>query len=155
MHQVYIDATIPSYLVARQSRDRTTAERQRITPEFWNETRFELILSTYVVDEISIGDRVRVDERRLAVAGLTVVVVQEFDQMLARQLVNQKAIPEGAFTDAVHVAVAAIRAIPYVATWNFAHLANPHTRPNIEQVCRDAGYSPPRIDTPQAIMEEN
>ena len=114
-----------------------------------------MILSTYVVDEISIGDRVRVDERRLAVAGLTVVVVQEFDQMLARQLVNQKAIPEGAFTDAVHVAVAAIRAIPYVATWNFAHLANPHTRPNIEQVCRDAGYSPPRIDTPQAIMEEN
>ena len=33
-------------------------------------------------------------------------------------------------------------------------LANPRTRPKIEQVCRDAGYSPPRIESPKAILEE-
>lgn len=51
-------------------------------------------------------------------------------------------------------AVTAIHAIPYLATWNFAHLANPRTRPKIEQICRAAGYVPPYIGSPQAIMEE-
>ena len=56
--------------------------------------------------------------------------------------------------DALHVAIAATHNIPYLATWNFAHLANAYTRPRIERVCRDTGYSPPRVDSPKAIMEE-
>lgn len=69
-------------------------------------------------------------------------------------LIYQKALPQGALTDAIHVAVAAIHAIPYLVTWNFAHLANPHTRPKIEKICRDADYAPPRIQSPKAILEE-
>ena len=68
--------------------------------------------------------------------GLSLVVVQSADRVFAQHLVDQGALPQIAFTDAVHIAVSAIRAIPYLATWNFAHLANPHTRPKIEQVCR-------------------
>ena len=34
------------------------------------------------------------------------------------------------------------------------YLANPRTRPKIEQICREAGYVPPYIGSPQAIMEE-
>lgn len=64
-----------SYLVSNPSRVAKTAERQRITREFWQDTRFEFI-------------------------------------------------------------------------------ANPHTKPRIEQTCRNAGYAPPRIETPEAILEE-
>ncbi|RKU31254.1 hypothetical protein C6497_01840 [Candidatus Poribacteria bacterium] len=74
--------------------------------------------------------------------------------MFAQQLVIEKAILKIALPDAIHVAVAAIHAIPYLATWNFSHLANPCTIPKIEKVCRDAGYVPPRIASPQTIMEE-
>ena len=35
--------------------------------------------------------------------------------------------------------------------WNFTHLADPHTRLKIEQVCHEAGYSPPCIDSPVVI----
>ena len=153
-YRVYIDAMIPSYLVAPLSRNPKISEWQRITREFWQAPRFEFILSDYVIDEISIGDRNQAADRLQAVAGATLVIVQDLELEFAEQLVIQKAIPEKAFTDAIHVAVAAIHDTRYLATWNFTHLANTNTRLKIEQVCRNAGYSPPRIDTPEAILEE-
>ena len=152
-YRVYIDAMIPSYLVAPLSRDPKIAAWQRITREFWQDTRFEFVLSDYVIDEISIGDRSQAADRLQAVGGLTLVIVQDLELEFAEQLVVQRAIPENAFTDAIHVAVAPIHDTRYLATWNFTHLANASTRSKIEQVCRDAGYSPPRIDTPEAILE--
>ena len=153
-HRVYIDAMIPSYLVAPLSRDPKIAEWQRITRAFWQDPRFEFVLSNYVINEISIGDRSQAGNRLQVVAEVPVIVVRHFDLTFAEQLIHQKAFPQGAFTDAIHVAVTARRAIPYLATWNFTHLANANTRSKIEQICRDAGYSPPRIDTPEAILEK-
>ena len=152
-HQVYIDATVPSYLVAPPSPDLKIAEWQRITRQFWQEPRFEFILSNYVIDEIAAGKRAQANKRLNAVVGLTVLHVQDFDRAFAQHLVDSGALPQKAFTDAVHIAVSASHAIPYLATWNFTHLANPHTRLKIEQVCREAGYSPPRIDSPMVILQ--
>ena len=155
MNQVYIDATIPSYLAAEPSTNPQTAERQRITRLFWSDDRFEFVLSDYVFDEISAGKRKRQVHKRVeAVKGLPRVIVRPLDLAFAQELIDQKALPKKALIDAVHVAVTARNAIPYLATWNFTHLANPHTRPKIEQVCINAGYSPPRIDSPDAILEE-
>ena len=67
-YRVYIDAMIPSYLVAPLSRDPKIAEWQRITREFWKDTRFEFVLSDYVIDEISTGDRGQAANRLQAVA---------------------------------------------------------------------------------------
>ena len=153
-HRVYIDATIPSYLVSNPSRIAKTAERHRITREFWQDSRFEFILSNYVLNEISVGDSAQAADRQQAVEGLRIVIVENTDRVFAQHLVDQGALPEITFTDAVHIAVSAIHAIPYLATWNFAHLANPRTIPKIQQVCHDAGFSTPRIDTPETIMEE-
>ena len=153
-HRVYIDAMIPSYLVAPLSRDPKIAGWQRITREFWQDPRFEFVLSDYVIEEISSGDRSQATNRLQAVAGITVVIVQNLELEFARQLVVQRAIPENAFTDAIHVVVAAIHDTHYLATWNFTHLANLNTQSKVEQVCRDAGYLPPRIDTPEAILEK-
>ncbi len=153
IYRVYIDSTIPSYLVSNPSRVAKTAERQRITRQFWDDSRFEFILSDYVVEEISIGNREQAANRQHVVDGLTVVVAASLELDFARLLVAEKALPHNAFTDAVHVAVAATHNILYLATWNFAHLANPHTKPRIEQICRNAGYTPPHIDTPEVILE--
>ena len=145
---------IPSYLVAPLSRDPKIAEWQRITREFWQDSRFEFVLSDYVIDEISTGDRAQAAKRLQAVASVSVIVVRPSDLTFAEQLIHQRVLPQGAFTDAVHVTVAARRAIPYLATWNFAHLANPNIRSKVERMCYHAGYSPPLIDTPEAILEK-
>ena len=154
MDRVYIDATIPSYLVARQSNNPKVTEWQRITCKFWSDNRFEFILSDFVIDEIEDGDKTQAVKRLQVVNGLSCLLVEELDRDLAKQLVNHKAIPEKAFIDAVHVAVAARNAVPYLATWNFTHLANPQTRPQIERICSNAGYPPPYIDSPKAILEK-
>ena len=153
VYQVYIDATIPSNLVARLSQDPKIAEWQRITREFWQDARFEFILSDIVIDEISAGDEDRAADRLQAVEDCTIVVAAALEFEVAGHLIAQNAIPQSAFIDALHVAVAATHNIPYLATWNFAHLANTYTRPKIDQVCRDAGYSPPHVDSPKSIME--
>ena len=153
IHRVYIDATIPSNLVARLSRDPKIAEWQRITWQFWEDPRFEFILSDLIIDEISVGNANQVAARQQIIAGLTVVATGALEFEIAEHLISEKAIPQRAFTDALHVAIAATHNIPYLATWNFTHLANPHTRPKIERICRNAGHSPPRIDSPKAILE--
>ena len=154
IYRVYIDATIPSNLVARPSRDPKIAEWQRITWQFWQDPRFEFILSDLVIDEISVGDEHQATARQQIVTELTFVTAAALEFELAEHLVFENAIPQSAFTDALHVAIAATHNIPYLATWNFTHLANTHTRPKIEQICRNAGHSPPRIDSPKAILEE-
>lgn len=154
MYPVYIDATIPSNLVARQSRDPKIARWQNITREFWSDTRFQFIVSDAVIAEISVGNNLQVMDRLEAVEGLPNLIVEDSDIAFAQQLVDGKAIPQVAFTDAVHVAVAARHLVPYLATWNFAHLANPRTLPKIEQICQDVGYRSPRIASPEGILEE-
>jgi hypothetical protein len=154
MYQVYIDATIPSNLVAKQSRYPKIARWQNITREFWSDTRFQFIVSDAVIAEISVGDNLQVIDRLKAVEELPNLIVADSDIAFAQQLVDGKAIPQAAFTDAVHVAVAARHLVPYLATWNFAHLANPRTLPKIEQICQNVGHRPPRIDSPEGILEE-
>ena len=44
-------------------------------------------------------------------------------------------------------------AMDYLLTWNCRHIANAVTLPKVYEVCRDAGYEPPFVCTPQELME--
>ena len=57
-------------------------------------------------------------------------------------------------SDLVHVAIAAANGVEYLVTWNFRHIANAVARPLIESCCRQAGFAPPTICTPEELMEE-
>ena len=37
-------------------------------------------------------------------------------------LLRKKAIPAKAFTDAVHIAIAALHEVQFIASWNFRHI---------------------------------
>lgn len=41
----------------------------------------------------------------------------------------------------------------YLLTWNFKHIANATMRSKIEAVCRNEGYEPPVICSPQELLE--
>ena len=55
--------------------------------------------------------------------------------------------------DALHIALAAAHGIEYLVTWNFRQIANAAVRLSIEQICRDAGYEPPVICSPEELLE--
>lgn len=73
---------------------------------------------------------------------------------LADELVRQKALPQGAIEDALHIAVTAANGIDFPLTWNFRHMANAAMQKRVAQICRDWGLEPPVICSPQALMED-
>lgn len=70
---------------------------------------------------------------------------------LASSLITEQALPVQAAQDALHLAIACVHGMEYLLTWNCTHLANARLRSRIERVCRDAGYVPPIICTPEEL----
>jgi predicted nucleic acid-binding protein len=61
-------------------------------------------------------------------------------------------LPRRAAADALHIATAAYHRIDFLLTWNSTHIANAELRPIAEKACRDAGYLPPILCTPDELM---
>ena len=70
---------------------------------------------------------------------------------LAATLITGQALPAQAAQDALHLAIACVHGMEYLLTWNCTHPANARLRSRIEQVCREAGYVPPIICTPEEL----
>ena len=74
-------------------------------------------------------------------------------RILGKALISRGALPLKAEIDSYHIAVAAAHGIEYLLTWNCTHIANAAMRSKIESLCREFGYEPPIICTPQELME--
>ncbi len=70
--RLYLETTIPSYLVARRSRDLRLAADQETTEEWWETRRqnYELFISEAVLDEASDGDPTLAAKRLAVLEGL-------------------------------------------------------------------------------------
>ncbi len=153
---VYIETSIISYLTARLSNDLRVAANQKTTIEWWENRRldFDLFVSEFVITEAGLGDPVIAKKRLEIIADLSELLVDDSAKMLVKILISQKAIPLKAEIDAYHIAVAAVNGIDYLLTWNCKHIANAIMRPKIEIICRQQGFEPPTICTPQELMED-
>jgi len=153
--RVYIETTVISYLTARPARDVVIAGHQQSTRDWWATAseRFELVISELVREEAGAGDPDAVRARLTLLASLALLDATAEAQELAERLVSASAVPETAMRDAAHIAIAAANGIEYLVTWNFRHIANAVTRPQIESVCRQASFESPVICTPEELME--
>jgi len=150
--RVYIETTVISYLTALPTRDLVRAAHQQITSEWWAEREaFELFVSDAVLAEVRMGDPAAAARRLAAIDGVTILAATDDARALAEALLAASAMPAKAAVDAVHVAVAALNGMEFLLTWNCAHIANALMRPRIEEVCRDAGFEPPTICTPEEL----
>ncbi len=150
---VYIETSIVSYLTARPSRDLLVAAHQQLTVVWWDEqrTRYELFTSQVVVAEARAGDPGAAQRRLAVLERLPLLDVTDAAIALATRLVTGQALPAQAAQDALHLATACVHGMRYLLTWNCTHLANARLRSRIEQVCREAGYLPPIICTPEEL----
>lgn len=153
--RVYIETTVVSYLTARPNRDVVIAGHQQVTHEWWDTRRgsYELCVSQLVLGEAGAGDAQAAQERLAVLRSMTVLETTTPALDLAKELVKAGALPAKAAGDAVHIAVAAVHAIPYLLTWNCRHLANATMRPMIEAVCAANGFKAPIICTPEELLE--
>ena len=153
--KVYIETSIVSYLTARASNDLRAMANQNTTIEWWESRRpeFEIYISEFVVAEASQGNAEAAERRMSVLADIPELEVTETVRELGKVLVLEGPIPAGAEIDAFHIAVAAANGMDYLLTWNCKHIANAVMRPKVEAVCRNHGFEPPTICTPQELME--
>jgi hypothetical protein len=74
-------------------------------------------------------------------------------EALAADLIRGHAVPETEPEDALHITLAAVHGIQFLATRNCRHIANPANRRGIERICRLAGFAAPVICTPEELLE--
>ncbi|MDE0004735.1 MAG: type II toxin-antitoxin system VapC family toxin [Rhodospirillaceae bacterium] len=151
----YIETSVVSYLTARPSRDVVVAAYQEVTREWWRDAaeRFQLVASELVVAEAGAGDPVAARDRLKVLEGVALLDASPDAERLAQRLLDLRAVPREAAADAAHIAIAVTNGAEYLVTWNFRHIANAAMRVRIERACRQAGYEPPVICTPNELME--
>ena len=151
---VYIETSVVSYLTARPTANLLAAAWQKVTLDWWETRRsgFELYTSEVTVQEAGRGDR-EARARRLAVlADIPLLPISGAVAPLAAALVRETALPAKAANDALHVAVAGVHGVDYLLTWNYRHLDNAETRPDLRNTCARHGYAGPEICAPGELM---
>ena len=150
---VYVETTVIGHIAARQQSDIVVAARQLSSQRWWTvRDGYKLVVSQIVVDECSAGDTSAASERLDLIAGIPILAVSSEAKQLADHLIHGNGVPASEPRDALHISIAAVNGIKYLATWNFRHIANAETREVIEQICRDNGYVPPLICSPDELL---
>jgi hypothetical protein len=153
--RLYLETTIPSYLVARPSRDLRLASEQQMTRDWWDgeRSKFDLCISETVLLEVQSGDASFAAKRAALVSGLPILSLNKAAEELAALFLNKKIIPQNAAIDATHIAIAAAHSVEFLLTWNCKHINNRLIVRRIEQTCEESGYGCPVICTPAELLD--
>jgi hypothetical protein len=150
---LYLESTIPSYATARGSKDVIKAARQSMTKLFWEQERhnYELVVSQYVIDECSLGDREAAQKRLELISGIPVLETSERVEELAAIYQKYLNIPDRAKTDCFHLAICVIAKVHFLLSWNCSHLGiNAYLK--VREYNEKDGYWTPLLVTPENLI---
>ena len=153
MDSVYIETTVVGNIAGRLHPDPDVASRQRLTREWWATApgRYNLVTSQLAFDECGDGDPAAAAERLDVLTNVPLLDESAEAERLAELLIERGAVPASEPRDALHIATAAANGVQFIVTWNFKHILNPHVQFRIAETCREAGYIPPVICTPEQL----
>lgn len=153
--RIFVETTIPSYLVARPARDVVQMARQQTTRDWWERCRkeHELFTSQIVLDEAGAGDATLARERLQVLAALPLLDISEPVLNFARKIIEGGLLPADADRDAAHVATATIHRLDALLSLNFRQLVNASIQSRLRRLALREGYELPAICTPEELME--
>ena len=154
--RIYIESTIPSYVVARPARDLIQAARQQLTRDWWDLQREkqELFTSQVVLDEIAAGERAMAQRRLELMAGLTLLALTPAAELLADKVLQSGLLPANADGDAAHISLATTHRMDILLTWNCRHIANAAIVGRLRRLMETQGHKLPEIHTPEELLGE-
>jgi len=154
MESVYIETTIVSLLVGNPSRDLITAANQQATRDWWRlrKDHFFCVTSVEVIREASQGDANEVRKRHEILRNLNLLAISSEAEALAEAFLQTGALPPGAQSDAMHLAVSTASQVDYLLTWNCRHLANAQILRRLEIEAVRKGWKLPKVCTPLELM---
>ena len=153
---VYVETTIPSYLVAEPSRDVVVAGHQRTTHDWWQTAgeRFDLVISELVFEELSGGNPELAAKRLATVRDLPILASNANVDELVKTYGGQLGLAGRARGDIPHFAFCVAYEFDYLVTWNCAHLANAIVVRKLQEVNVRLGLWMPIICTPEELMSD-
>lgn len=151
---IYIESTIPSYVVARPARDLIQAAHQQLTRDWWDLQRekHELFTSQLVLDEIARGESEMAKRRLALLADLALLESTEEARNLTRSIMDSGLLPAKAEGDAAHIALATVHEMDILLTWNCRHIANASIVGQLRRMVAKHDYTLPEIYTPAELM---
>jgi hypothetical protein len=155
--RVYIESTIPSYVVARPARDLLQAARQQVTRDWWElrRERHELFTSQVAVDEVAEGDPAMAQLRLELLKSVPLLAGTDEALELARVILSSGLLPASADRDAAQIALATVHEMDILLSWNLRHIANATIQVRLRRLVDGAGLVLPEICTPDELMESD
>jgi hypothetical protein len=152
---LYVETTIPSFIIGEVSPVLATAAHQVTTRLWWEERRhqYRLFISSLVEEELAEGKATYAQQRLALVANLTRLVIVPEVAHVANFFFNYLHLPEAAGPDATHLAIASYYSIDYLLTWNLKHLANGRVRRALDRLSKSNELFVPTICTPEEMLD--
>jgi len=153
---LYMETTIPSYLLAEPSRDVISLARQDITRRWWkrDQAHYSIFVSDIVLQEAGRGDPNEAEKRREFLRTFPVLDETLEVEVLTTLYLEQGVVPAGNLEDAAHLAFASIHEMEYLCTWNFRHLANVFALRRLRKLNEQKGLFIPQVCTPEELLGE-
>lgn len=154
--KLYLESTIPSYLVARPNRDTILIGQQKCTRDWWSKraAQFEIFVSDTVTVEIAMGETAMALKRMELIKPFARLPANDQVIALAEAMVHGGPLPEKAGRDATHIALAAVHGMHFLLTWNCTHIANARMYAKMREICAAHGCECPVICTPEELLAE-
>ena len=154
--RIYIESTIPSYVVARPARDLLQAARQQLTKDWWDLKRatHELFTSQVVLDEITSGEAAMARQRLTVMAGITLLRSTDEAETLTQRILDSGLLPPDADRDAAHIALATVHEMDILLSWNCRHIANAAIQSRLRRLAEKSGFALPVLCTPDELIGE-
>ncbi len=154
--RIYIESTIPSYLVARPARDLLQAARQQTSRDWWELKRqqHELFTSEIVLAEIGEGEAAMAQQRLEIMRGIKILRVTDDTEALTRRILESGLLPADADRDAAHIALATIYEMDILLSWNCRHIANASIQGRLRRLAEQMGLALPVLCTPDELTGE-
>jgi hypothetical protein len=112
----------------------------------------DVFISDLVIEESAKGDTVAAAKRLKKISNFKILEIADDCSEVAKILISKNAIPTEFPEDALHIAIAAMKGIDFILTWNFAHINNAINREKIMNVIDQCGYICPVICTPEELL---
>ena len=153
--RIYLESTIPSYVVARPARDLLQAARQQLTRDWWGLQReqYELFTSQVVLDEIAGGEVAMAKQRLALMDGIAVARATDEVETFTQSILDSGVLPADADRDAAHIALATVHEMDILLSWNCRHIANAFIQGRLRKLADAAGFILPVICTPEELLE--
>lgn len=150
---LYMETTIPSYLLAEPSRDVLVVARQEITRMWWkrDQSHYAIYVSEVVIREAGRGNRREAEKRSAFLQQFPLLAATPETQRLTELYIEKGVVPVGNAEDAAHLAFASIYRMEFLCTWNFKHLANVLALRRLRKVNEKRGLFVPQVCTPEEL----